>query len=331
MRGARVLKDRLGRRAEKLRISVTDRCNLRCRYCMPAERVRWLDRKEILTFAEITRLVRIFTRLGVRRVRLTGGEPLLRRGLVQLVRSIAAVPQVESLGITTNGVLMERYLEPLYQAGVRHLNVSLDTLKPEKYRRLVRYDGLSAVLRGIRRAQQVGFHPVKVNTVALKGVNDEEILDLLEWSMREGVILRFIEYMPLDGDRRWAREEVLTEREILERITRRYRVIRVERKCSNPATRYRVQETGAEFGIIPSVTRPFCESCNRVRITAEGAFRTCLFAHEETDLKGPLRRGASDEEIARIIRAAVLEKWEGHRIGTREFQAPARTMHAIGG
>lgn len=322
------LVDRFGRVARKLRISVTDRCNFRCQYCMPSENVRWLPRGEILSFEEIARLARVAVGLGVERIRLTGGEPLVRPQVEVLVEELAAIAGLADLSMTTNGYFLPEKAEALRRAGLRGLNISLDSLRRERFAELTRRDTFERVLEGIRAARAAGFR-VKINTVLMRGVNEDEVPAFLEWSRENGLLVRFIEFMPLDGDRRWSRERVVEADEILAAAARLGPVESVEAEPHQPARLYRV--AGVEFGVIASVSRPFCRQCDRIRLTADGKLRNCLFALDETDLRQPLRSGASDEELAAVMRSAVWSKWEGHLINRREFRQPERAMYAIGG
>jgi cyclic pyranopterin phosphate synthase len=325
------LVDTFGRRHNNLRISVTDRCNLRCTYCMP-EDVAFLDRAELLTFEEITRFVRVAASCGVDKVRLTGGEPLLRRDLHRLVAMIAAVPGIRDIGLTTNGLLLAQQAQPLFDAGLRRINVSLDTLDPARFRQLARRDGLDLVLAGIAAAEQAGFAPIKLNAVILRGINDRDAAPLARFARERGHEMRYIEYMPIGADR-WERDKVFAAEEILRVIASEVGPLEpmVGEDPHAPATEYRYVDGSGRVGVIGSVTRPFCASCNRIRITAEGKLRNCLFATDEIDLRPLLRGGGSDEAIAAEIRGNVRKKWAGHEIDTSHFVKPSRTMHAIGG
>jgi cyclic pyranopterin phosphate synthase len=325
-----MLMDRFGRRARDLRISVTDRCNYKCAYCMPAH-VEWLPKPEILNFDEIARLAGIFVCEGIEKIRITGGEPLARRDLVILASRLAAIEGVHDISLTTNGYFLAELAAPLRDAGVQRINVSLDTLRPDRFRNVTGSDSFERVLQGIRAARSAGFEPIKVNCVVVRGFNDDEIVDFLRWGMGEGLEIRFIEFMPLDGDHHWALKNVMSQAEILQRIGEFFPVEKVECKEPRPAVRFGVSGSSAEFGVIASVTEPFCTNCSRVRLTADGKFRTCLFAMEETDLKGPVRSGMSRENIAAIVREAAFRKWAGHRIHEKDFRPPDRAMYAIGG
>jgi cyclic pyranopterin phosphate synthase len=307
--GASGLLDTLGRPLRNLRVSVTDLCNLRCQYCMPEEEYTWLRRSELLTFEEIERLVEIFTDLGVDKVRLTGGEPLLRRELPDLVQLLAAVPAVRDLAITTNGVLLADKAAALKSAGLHRVTVSLDTLRPDRFRRLTRRDDHAAVLRGIEAVRQAGFEGLKLDSVVIRGVNDDELIDLLEFARRIGAEVRFIEYMDVGGATHWSREQVVSRAEMLERLGARFGPIAPIREVSSaPAERFRLPD-GTTFGIIASTTTPFCRTCDRSRLTADGTWYLCLYAQRGLDLRTPLRDGASREEL----RALIASGWSRRR------------------
>ncbi len=327
-----MLIDSLGRRIVNLRVSVTDRCNLRCSYCIPQEEVEWLPRAEILSFEEIERFVRVAAGLGIRKLRLTGGEPLLRRDLPELVRRLVAVPGIEDVGMTTNGIGLARLAAALRAAGLRRLNVSLDALDPEVFRRMTRRDSLDAVLEGLEAAAFHGFAPIKVNAVIERDRNLGEVEPLARLARAKGLVLRFIEYMPIGMGDAWARQRVVTNAEILD-ILRGIAPLEPagEPDGAGPATRWRWTDGAGEIGLIGSVTEPFCDRCNRIRITADGKLRTCLFSTVEHDVRALLRGGAGDDGIARLIREAVARKEPGHRIGHADFVKPVRTMSRIGG
>ncbi len=303
--------DTLGRPLRNLRISVTDRCNLRCSYCMPEESYVWLPRPDILTFEELERLVHVFTRLGVERVRLTGGEPLLRHALPELVRRIAAVPELTDLALTTNATRLADAADTLRAAGLRRVTISLDTLRRERFLELCRRDELDTTLAGIEAACRAGFDAVKLNTVVMRGKNDDEVSELLAFGRERGIEVRFIEYMDVGGATRWDWKEVVTKDELLARIAQDFgppTEVRSQnaREASAPADRYRLPD-GTVFGLIASTSQPFCAACDRARLTADGTFYTCLYAREGLDLRAPLRAGASDEALAALLRAT----WEG--------------------
>jgi cyclic pyranopterin phosphate synthase len=326
------LVDGFGRIGDDLRVSVTDRCNFRCVYCMPAEGLRWLPRDEVLSFEEILRLVRLFAALGVRTVRLTGGEPLVRADLPDLVGMIAgALPEVD-LSMTTNGHRLAELAEPLARAGLRRVNVSLDSLHPERFHRITRRDALPRVLNGLDAADAAGLHPVKLNAVMVRGVNDDEAVAFADLAKARGWHVRFIEYMPLDAGHEWTREQVVPAAELLARIAAVHPMRRADEHGPEPAVRWLFADGApGSVGFIASVSEPFCGSCNRLRLTADGHFRTCLFALDEVDLRGPLRAGASDAELEALIRAAVARKWAGHRINEADFVRPEKSMSQIGG
>jgi cyclic pyranopterin phosphate synthase len=325
------LVDTFGRAHNNLRISVTDRCNLRCTYCMPEE-VVFMDRAELLTFEEIAHFVKVAAPLGIDKVRLTGGEPLMRRNLERLAALVAAVPGIRDVGLTTNGLLLAEQAQRLYDAGLRRLNVSLDTLDPGRFRQLTRRDGLERVLEGIQAARSAGFAPIKVNAVVIRGVNDVDVVPLARYGREHGLEMRFIEYMPI-GAEAWEREKVYFGHEILEAIERDVGPL-------SPAPDYDPRAPAMDFvyadgcgrvGLIASVSRPFCLSCNRLRLTSDGKLRNCLFALSEVDVKPLLRGQPDDARLAEMVRQNVRDKWEGHEINTARFVKPQRTMHAIGG
>ncbi len=323
--------DTFGRVHNNLRVSVTDRCNLRCVYCMP-EDVVFLDKGELLSFEEIARFVRVVAPLGIDKIRLTGGEPLMRRDLGRLVELVAAVPGIKDVGLTTNGLLLADQAKALFDAGLRRINVSLDTLDPGRFRQIARRDGLEKVLDGIAAAQRAGFAPVKVNAVVIRGVNDMDAVPLARHARQHGWEMRFIEYMPI-GAEAWEREKVYFAHEILEAIEREVAPLSPAEDYDPraPAMDFRYADGSGRVGIIASVSRPFCGRCNRLRLTADGKLRNCLFALDEVDVKGLLRDPAREGEIAEVVRKNVWAKWEGHEINTARFVKPSRTMHAIGG
>ena len=323
------LVDTFGRRHDNLRISVTDRCNLRCVYCMPEE-TTFLDRAELLSFEEITQFVRVAAPLGVDKIRLTGGEPLMRRDLPRLVRMIAEVPGIRDIGLTTNGITLADHAPALFDAGLRRINLSLDTLDPERFRLLARRDGLDRVLEGIDAAQKAGFDPVKVNAVIIRGTNEQDVVPLARRARERGWEMRFIEYMPI-GAEAWQREKVFFAHEILEAIERDVGPLAPSPDFDPraPSLDFAYADGVGKVGIIASVSRPFCAKCNRLRLTCDGKLRNCLFALDEVDVKALLRGGEGD--LAEVIRRNVWDKWEGHEINTARFVKPQRTMHAIGG
>ena len=327
------LVDTFARIHDNLRISVTDRCNIRCFYCMPEDNVEYVAREEILSFEEIERFVRVAVSLGVTKLRLTGGEPLVRKDLPVLIRKLATLPGIKDLALTTNGVLLARQAQALYDAGLRRLNVHLDTLDRERFRRITRRDDFEKVMEGMDVAQRLGFGPIKINAVAVKNLVEPDIVPLVRFGRERGIEVRFIEFMPLDAQGLWSRENVLSAGEIIETLSREISpLIEIpDRDPRAPATEYRFADGIGTVGFIASVTRPFCLNCNRIRLTSDGKLRYCLFAIEETDVKGLLRGGAPDEEIAATIRSTVQKKWIGHEINTGKFVAPPRPMYAIGG
>jgi cyclic pyranopterin phosphate synthase len=325
------LVDTFGRVHNNLRISVTDRCNLRCTYCMPEE-VTFMDRAELLTFEEIAHFVRAVAPLGIDKIRLTGGEPLMRRHLERLVAMLAPIPGIRDIGLTTNGLLLAEQAQTLHDAGLRRINVSLDTLDPGRFRQLTRRDGLDRVLAGVDAARAAGFAPVKVNAVIIRGVNEMDVVPLARRAREQGWEMRFIEYMPIGADS-WEREKVFFAHEILELLEREIAplVPADDYDPRAPAMDFVYTDGGGRIGMIASVSRPFCMNCNRLRLTSDGKLRNCLFALNEVDVK-PLLRGAPDDaRLAEMVRQNLRDKWEGHEINTARFVKPHRTMHAIGG
>jgi cyclic pyranopterin phosphate synthase len=326
------LRDGHGRLIEDLRVSVTDRCNFRCQYCMPAEGLPWLERSEVLSFEEITRLVGIMAALGVRDIRLTGGEPLVRRDFPRLVSMLRSLEDVRELAVTTNGFLLERDAEALVRAGVDRFNVSVDSLQQDRFFQLTRRDALPQVLRGLEHlASFPEAHPIKVNAVAIRGFTEDEVIPFAELARRTAYEVRFIEFMPLDADHAWTPDQVLTGAEIRALIDAAYPLEPEPREPSATAVVYRFADGAGRIGFINPVSEPFCGDCNRIRLTADGRLRTCLFSLRETDLRGPLRAGADDGELEQIIRDAVWRKELKHHVGEPGFIQPARTMSAIGG
>jgi GTP 3',8-cyclase len=329
-----MLGDSYGRVATDLRVSLTDRCNLRCSYCMPAEGLEWLPKPELLTDDEVLRLIRIgVEKLGITEVRFTGGEPLLRRGLPVIVAGTAALRPRPKLSLTTNGIGLDRLAGPLHAAGLDRINVSLDTLRPETFRALARRDRLGDVLAGLAAAAATGLAPVKVNAVLMRGLNDDEAVPLTRFCLERGYQIRFIEQMPLDAQHGWRRDNMVTADEILLALSEEFSLTPDDpaARGSAPAEAFLVDGGPARIGVIGSVTRPFCGSCDRVRLTADGQVRNCLFATTESDLRGALRGGASDAEVAELWRRAVASKLPGHGINDPGFLQPARPMSAIGG
>ncbi|CCH79718.1 Molybdenum cofactor biosynthesis protein A [Nostocoides japonicum T1-X7] len=327
------LVDRFGRIARDLRVSLTDKCNLRCTYCMPAEGMPWLPRAALLTDDEVVRLVRVFVALGVEQVRFTGGEPLLRPGLADVLRRVAEIAPRPRTALTTNGIGLDKVAARLADAGLDRVNVSLDSVDREDFAALTRRDRLPQVLDGIAAAVRAGLTPVKINAVVMRGINDGGVPNLLQWCLDRGLQLRFIEQMPLDAGHEWRADRLVSRAEILDRLSMRFDLTPLPSSArgSAPAELFCVDGGPATVGVIPSVTAPFCAACDRVRLTADGQVRNCLFAHSESDLRGPLREGASDEDLARIIRGEMWRKERGHEIGLAGFHQPDRAMSAIGG
>lgn len=331
--GQSPLIDGFGRLHDNLRISVTDRCNIRCFYCMPERDVEFVPRAEILSFEEIERFVRIAVSLGVRKVRITGGEPLVRRGIEELVRRLARIAGIGDLALTTNGLLLAELAQSLYDAGLRRLNVHLDTLDRGRFFRITRRDALGRVLSGLEAARRAGFQPIKINAVAVKGLTEPDIVPLAHFGREHGCQVRFIEFMPLDAQGLWDRSRVLLMEDILQILAAEFGPLEPvpDPDPRAPALEYRFPDGRGSVGFIASVSRPFCLNCNRIRLTADGHLRYCLFALEETDVKRLLRGGASDEEIRETIRRTVASKWIGHEIQQATFVPPPRPMYAIGG
>ncbi|MGO4602681.1 GTP 3',8-cyclase MoaA [Terrabacter sp. 2YAF2] len=327
------LADQFGRVARDLRVSVTDRCNLRCTYCMPAEGLPWMPKAEMLTDEELLRIIGLFVRDGVTQVRLTGGEPLLRRSLVDLVAGIAALEPRPKIAMTTNGVGLERVAIGLKTAGLDRVNVSLDTIDSETFTQLTRRDRLGDVEAGLKAASDAGLTPVKVNAVAMRGINDESVADVLAWCLERGYELRFIEQMPLDAQHAWDRDQMISADEIRERLSQRWELtpLPAAERGSAPAERFLIDGGPETVGIIASVSAPFCSACDRTRLTADGQVRNCLFSTTETDLRGPLREGATDDELLGLMRGEMWRKRRGHGIGDPDFVQPDRPMSAIGG
>ncbi|MBA3422679.1 MAG: GTP 3',8-cyclase MoaA [Thermoleophilaceae bacterium] len=326
------LRDAHGRLISDLRVSVTDRCNFRCQYCMPAEGLPWLDRSQVLSFEEIERLVRLFARLGVTDVRLTGGEPLVRRDFPKLVGMLARIDGLEDLSLTTNGYLLERDAGALVAAGIGRVNVSIDSLQRDRFFQMTRRDSLPQVLRGLDAlARHPEVHPIKVNAVAMRGFTEEEAIPFAEFARSTAFQVRFIEFMPLDADREWTPDAVLTGDELRRIIDSVHPLEERPRDPHATARVFRFRDGHGEIGFVNPVSEPFCDDCNRIRLTAEGKLRTCLFSIRETDLREPLRTGASDDELERIVREAVWRKELKHRVNEPGFTPPPRSMSAIGG
>jgi GTP 3',8-cyclase len=327
------LADKFGRVHDSLRISVTDRCNIRCFYCMPEEGVQFMDRKEILSFEEIERFVRAAVPLGITKLRLTGGEPLVRRDLPHLIEKLCGIEGIRDIALTTNAVLLQQQAKDLYSAGLRRLNIHLDTLDRERFRQITRRDDLPRVLAGIDAAVDAGFRKIKFNVVAVKGLIEPDIVPMALFCRERGFEPRFIEFMPLDAQSLWGRGKVLTADDMIATISREIGplVAVPDSDPRAPATEYAYADGSGRLGFIASVSKPFCLNCNRIRLTSDGKLRYCLFAIDETDVKQLLRSDAVDEEIQAVIRQNVSEKWLGHEINSTKFIPPPRPMYAIGG
>lgn len=346
------LSDSYGRILRDLRVSLTDRCNFRCLYCLPETEAahnfyrghwahlpdskpivqQWVPKSNLLSFEEIERVVGIAVNLGIQKIRLTGGEPLLRQGVETLVGRISAIAGIRDLAMTTNGFLFPQKAQGLRQAGLRRLSFSLDSLDRDNFKKITGRDGLSAVLDSIALAQLLGFHPVKVNAVIIRGLNDHEIEALAEFGRQRALTMRFIEFMPLDSARAWLKELVVPGRELLERLQRRFSLRPVaDQNVSSTAKRWAFADSGGEIGIIAPVSEPFCGHCNRIRLTADGKIRTCLFSVQEHDLRSVLRNGASDEQIEKWLQGVVYQKEARHHIGEPDFVPASRSMSCIGG
>ena len=327
---AEPLADGYGRVHRDLRISVTDRCNFRCSYCMPAEGLDWLPRADVLSYEEITRIARICVeRFGFDGIRLTGGEPTLRADLPTLVTKLAALDV--DLALTTNGTTLRTSARRLAEAGLSRINISCDSLRPDRFASITRRDELAKVLDGIDAAIEAGLAPIKLNVVAMRGINEDELLDFAAFGRQKGILVRFIEFMPLDAQGDWSNEQVLSRDEIVAAIDAAYPLEPIDARDNAPAERWRYRDGAGEIGVIASVTHAFCDTCDRVRLTADGMLRHCLFATRELDLRTMLRSGATDDQIADAIRAEVGAKWAGHQINQVHFIRPARSMSQIGG
>ena len=321
--------DTYGRVHRDLRISVTDRCNFRCQYCMPEEGMDWTPREELLTFEEIERLATLLVnKFGIESIRLTGGEPTVRANLSKLIEKLAKLDV--DLSLTTNGATLPLIAGDLYNAGLDRINISLDTLDRKRFESLTRRDNLKQVLHGIETAKSVGFDPVKINMVVMKGVNDDEVLDFVSYGRENGLVVRFIEFMPLDADETWEKSKVMPQNEILDLISSKHDLEPLSRG-SSPAARWKFVDGPGEIGIIATVSEAFCDACDRIRLTADGKFRNCLFAIEEYDVRKLLRENAGDEKIIELFSHAVKQKWAGHQIGKSVFIRPSKSMSQIGG
>jgi len=327
------LVDSYGRLHDNLRVSVTDRCNIRCFYCMPEHDVEFVKRGEILDFEEIERFVRIAVALGIVKLRVTGGEPLVRRDLPKLIRRLVAIPGIRDLALTTNGVLLPELAQPLYDAGLRRINVHLDTLDRERFIRITRRDEIGKVLAGLELCKRLGYSKIKLNAVAVKNLVEPDIVPLARYARENGFEVRYIEFMPLDAQNLWDRGKVLLADEIIDTLSKEIAPLEPvpDPDPRAPASEYAFADGLGRVGFIASVSRPFCLNCNRIRLTADGKLRYCLFAIQEDDVKSLMRSGASDEEIAALIRRNLAGKWEGHEINSAKFVAPPRPMYSIGG
>lgn len=325
--------DTYGRVHDNLRISVTDRCNIRCFYCMPEEGIQFMKREEILSFEEIERFVRAAVPLGITKLRLTGGEPLVRKDLALLLKKLCAIDGIRDIALTTNGVFLADQAQALYDAGLRRLNVHLDTLDRQKFREITRRDDFDRVMNGLMTAKELGFGPIKINVVAVKGLMEPDIVPLARFGLEHGMEVRYIEFMPLDAQGLWLRDRVLTMDEMLAMLRREIGPLDPipDADPRAPATEFSFRDGSGKVGFIASVSKPFCLNCNRIRLTSDGKLRYCLFALEETDVKHLLRSGAPDGEIQSTIIANVRKKWMGHEINSAKFVAPPRPMYAIGG
>lgn len=325
--------DSFGRVHNNLRISVTDRCNIRCFYCMPSENVQFVHRSKILSFEEIIRFVRLVVPMGVNKIRLTGGEPLVRRQIPELVKMLSEIPGIDDIGITTNGILLPQYAQELYDAGLRRINISLDALNAKKFEEITRRDDFEKVIEGIQSAHAAGFDPVKINAVSIRNMSEEEIVPFGRLARETGAEIRFIEFMPLDADNQWEREKVLFAHEIQEILTQGIMPLVAEKQSdqSAPASNFVFEDGVGRIGFIASISNPFCMSCNRFRLTADGKIRNCLFSLEETDIRELFQSNASDEQIIEAVRNSIAAKKEGHEINTARFIQPDRPMYSIGG
>lgn len=327
------LVDTFGRVHNNLRISVTDRCNIRCFYCMPSEDVQFVHRSKIMSFEEIVRFVRLVVPLGVNKIRLTGGEPLVRKDLPELVKMLAVIPGIKDIGITTNGILLPQYAQQLFDAGLRRINISLDALNATKFKEITRRDDYAKVRAGIRAAHEAGFNPIKINAVSIRNMTEDEIIPFGQLARDTGAEIRFIEFMPLDADNQWERDKVLFAHEIQEILAQGIMpLMPLEQKDQNaPAADFMFEDGVGRIGFISSISAPFCMSCNRFRLTADGKLRNCLFSLEETNIRELFHSNAPDEEIIAAVRASITAKKEGHEINTARFIQPDRPMYSIGG
>lgn len=323
--------DGFGRVHKDLRVSLTDKCNLRCTYCMPEEGVDWISKAKHLTINELERVIAILCEEGIEEIRLTGGEPLLHPDVVEIVKMIASLPTKPEISMTTNATRLGSLADDLKLAGLRRLNISLDTLNPITFRELTRRDGFEETMIGIKAAQKADFEIIKINAVLMRGINDHEAVPLLDWAIENNFELRFIEQMPLDAQHAWDKKLMVTQQEIIKALSKKYELSSIKNRGSDPAELFYVSGTSSKVGIIASVTAPFCANCDRMRLTSDGQLRNCLFAQTESDLRIPLRNGASDHELREIILNNISSKKKGHGIGEPNFVQPIRPMSAIGG
>ncbi len=323
--------DSFGRVHKDLRVSLTDKCNLRCTYCMPAEGVEWLPSQHILNTNELNKLIKILCDLGITEIRLTGGEPLLRPDILEIIENISKIESKPEISLTTNGIRLAPIAQQLFDAGLKRINISLDTLQPERFKLLSRRDGLNDVLKGIEASINAGLNPIKINSVLMPGINDDEAVELVHWAMGLNLQLRFIEQMPLDAQQSWSRHSMISASSIKEKLSEKFELKQLGDRGSDPAELFEIVGTGQKVGIIASVTKPFCSSCDRLRLTADGQLRNCLFSLEESDLRTSLRQNRSEEDLKLQIKACVKGKKAGHGIGEPTFVQPPRPMSAIGG
>ena len=323
--------DSFGRVHKDLRVSLTDKCNLRCTYCMPAEGVEWLPSQHILNTNELNKLLKILCDLGITEIRLTGGEPLLRPDILEIIENISKIESKPEISLTTNGIRLAPIAQQLFDAGLKRINISLDTLQPERFKLLSRRDGLNDVLKGIEASINAGLNPIKINSVLMPGINDDEAVELVHWAMGLNLQLRFIEQMPLDAQQSWSRHSMISASSIKEKLSEKFELKQLGDRGSDPAELFEIVGTGQKVGIIASVTKPFCSSCDRLRLTADGQLRNCLFSLEESDLRTSLRQNRSEEDLKLQIKACVKGKKAGHGIGEPTFVQPPRPMSAIGG
>lgn len=325
------LVDGFGRVHKDLRVSLTDKCNLRCTYCMPEEGVDWISKAKHLTIDELRRVITLLCEDGINEIRLTGGEPLLHPEVVEIVKMLNELPTKPEISMTTNATRLDTLADELKTAGLKRLNISLDTLNPITFKELTRRDGFEETMIGIKAAQKAGFEPIKINSVLMRGINDHEAVGLLDWAIENQFELRFIEQMPLDAQHAWDKNLMITQKEIFNMLSQKYELTAAGNRGSDPAELFSIAGTKFKVGIIASVTAPFCQSCDRLRLTSDGQIRNCLFSLSESDLRIPLRNGANDPELKKIIFENIAQKKRGHGIGEPDFVQPVRPMSAIGG